>query len=80
MIKKVEELDTKILTEFTNSERVYVGIENGSVKVPMREIKLSSTKNLMERLRKTNQSEFTTHQDHGGIRIFREIMLRAYLG
>ena len=44
MIKKVEELDTKILTEFTNSERVYVGNENGSVKVPMREIKLSSTK------------------------------------
>ena len=44
MIKKVEELDTKILTEFTNSERDYVGNENGSVKVPMREICLSETK------------------------------------
>ena len=44
MIKKVEELDTKNLTEFTNSERIYVGNVNGSIKVPMREIKLSPTK------------------------------------
>ena len=44
MIKKVEELDTKNLTEFTNSERIYVGNDNGSIKVPMREIKLSPTK------------------------------------
>ena len=42
--KKVEELDTKNLTEFTNSERIYVGNDNGSIKVPMREIKLSPTK------------------------------------
>ena len=44
MIKKVEELDTKNLTEFTNSERIYVGNDNGSINVPMREIKLSPTK------------------------------------
>ena len=43
MIKKVEELDNDISTEFKNSKRIYVENNNGTVKVPMREIKLSPT-------------------------------------
>ncbi len=43
MIKKVEELDTEVSTEFKNSKRIYVENNNGTVKVPMREIKLSPT-------------------------------------
>ena len=43
MIKKVEELDKEISTEFNSSERIYVENDYKSVKVPMREIKLSPT-------------------------------------
>ena len=43
MIKKVEELDTEVSTEFKNSERIYVENNDSTVRVPMREIKLSPT-------------------------------------
>ena len=43
MIKKVEELDTEVSTEFDNSERIYVENNDSTVRVPMREIKLSPT-------------------------------------
>ena len=43
MIKKVEELDTEVSTEFNNSERIYVENNDSTVRVPMREIKLSPT-------------------------------------
>ena len=43
MIKKVEELAKEISTEFNSSERIYVENDCKSVKVPMREIKLSPT-------------------------------------
>ena len=41
--KKVEELDTEVSTEFNNSERIYVENNDSTVRVPMREIKLSPT-------------------------------------
>ena len=41
--KKVEELDTEVSTEFKNSERIYVENNDSTVRVPMREIKLSPT-------------------------------------
>ena len=43
MIKKVEELDTEVSSEFNNSERIYVENNDSTVRVPMREIKLSPT-------------------------------------
>lgn len=43
MIKKVEDTNIQDATEFKNSRRVYIENSNRSVKVPMREITLSST-------------------------------------
>ena len=43
MIKKVEEPNIQVSTEFKNSKRVYIENKDKSVKVPMREITLSPT-------------------------------------
>ena len=43
MIKKVEEPNIQVSTEFKNSRRVYIENNEKSVKVPMREITLSPT-------------------------------------
>ena len=43
MIKKVEEPNIQVSTEFKNSKRVYIENNDKSVKVPMREITLSPT-------------------------------------
>jgi phosphomethylpyrimidine synthase len=43
MIKKVEEPNIEVSTEFKNSRRVYIENKDKSVKVPMREISLSTT-------------------------------------
>ena len=43
MIKKVEEPNIQVSTEFKNSKRVYIENSDKSVKVPMREITLSPT-------------------------------------
>jgi len=43
MIKKVEEPNIQVSTEFKNSKRVYIENKDNSVKVPMREITLSPT-------------------------------------
>jgi phosphomethylpyrimidine synthase len=43
MIKKVEEPNIQVSTEFKNSKRVYIENKDKSVKVPMREISLSPT-------------------------------------
>ena len=43
MIKKVEDQDNQSLTEFENSNRVYLENSNSTIKIPMREISLTPT-------------------------------------
>ena len=65
--KKVEELANDISTEFKNSKKVYVENNNGTVKVPMREIKLSYTSKPDGVMEQNSLLESMILLDHGEI-------------
>ena len=80
MIKKVEELDTEVSTEFKNSERIYVENNNSTVRVPMREIKLSPTNKPDVLWSKTSLLEFMILPGHGEIKTSMVITGKVYQG